>query len=54
MHKNEGPCGCEDQERLERAARACIDIARRMDQTMDYQPCRAIERILNEALRGAK
>ena len=44
-------CGCEDQERLERAMRACVDIAAEMDRTMDYRPCRAIERILREALR---
>ena len=47
----ERPCGCDDQVRLERAAKACIDIAREMDRTMDYRPCRAIERILREALR---
>ena len=48
---SEGPCGCEDQERLERAMRAALDIAAEMDRTMDYRPCRAIERILREALR---
>ena len=52
MPHEEDPCGCEDQERLERAARACVDIAREMDRTMDYRPCQAIERILNEALRA--
>ena len=48
--RNEGPCGCSDQVRLERAIHAVLDILA----GQKLHPETPVERILREALRGAK